>query len=284
MSKSESIRKSVSKAYATAVTSPRQAGCCGGPGPLDDKAVSCLAGYERTALDTVPAEAAEYSFGCGDPLALAEIEPGDTVVDLGSGAGLDILLAAQRVGPTGRVIGIDMTQEMIDKAQQNIAASGLDNVEVRQALIEDLPVESQSVDWLISNCVINLSPEKDRVFAEIARVLKPGGRMLVSDIVAEELPQSIRDNEAVYNGCVGGAVSEPAYLDGLRRAGLDEVEVRQRFVYDAAQLEHMLGPGLHGADGGSCCGVGPNGEADAGAVAQTLAGHLWSAQVYARKP
>ncbi len=283
MTSHEDIRRNVSSAYARAL-SATPAGSCGGGADACCVTTAGLAGYLSDNLAEVPRDAVENSFGCGDPLAFAEVEPGQTVVDLGSGAGIDILLATRRVGPDGHVIGIDMTDEMVERARSNIAASGLDNVEVRKGIIEDLPVDDGSVDWVISNCVINLSPEKDRVFAEIARVLRPGGRMLVSDIVVDDLPQTIRDNQALYNGCIGGAISEAQYLQGLRDAGLVDVEVRKRFVYDAEQLAYMLGDGLHGEDGGSCCGVGPNGAEDADEVGTQLAGRIQSLQIYARAP
>ena len=282
MSEPTDIRQSVARAYGRALSEPKGEGCCSGGAGGGCGTTATLAGYDPKALEGLPADAVHNAFGCGDPLSLADLKPGDTVVDLGSGAGIDILLAARRVGPTGRVIGVDMTEEMLERARANIAASGLDNVEVRKGFIEELPVEDGSADWVISNCVINLSPGKDRVFAEIARVLKPGGRMRVSDMVVETLPDWIRSNEALYHGCIGGAISESAYLDGLRRAGLVDVEVAQRFVYDEAKLEYLLGPGLHGDDGGTCCGVGPGGE-DAGKVAEQLAGKIWSAQFLAAK-
>ncbi len=279
MTNHNDIRQSVSTAYARAISDATGASSCCGGGSC---ATATLAGYEQQSLSALPDSAVNASFGCGDPLAFAEVAPGDTVVDLGCGAGLDLLLAARRVGPTGHVIGIDMTAEMLDRARANIADAGLDNVEVRQGLIEELPVDDASVDWVISNCVINLSPEKDRVFAEIARILKPGGRMLVSDMVVENLPPELRDNEALYHGCIGGAISEADYAEGLRRAGLTDVEVRKRYTYDSEQLGYLLGEGLHGDDGGSCCGVGPHGTATATDVAAQLAGNLHSVQFYAR--
>ena len=224
-------RRSVSEDYARAVTSPAE-GCCCSPTPKG--VVAKLAGYTDDEVAVLPPEAVVNSFGCGNPLAFSEVRPGDVVLDLGSGAGIDLLLAAKKVGQNGRVIGVDMTDAMIAKAQENIAAAGLTNVEVRKGIIEELPVEDASVDWVISNCVINLSPEKARVFAEIARVLRPGGRMLVSDIVAEDLPPEISGNRHLYSSCLAGAISEPAYLDGLRQAGLVEVQVRDRLVYDTA--------------------------------------------------
>ena len=239
MKKSDDIRKRVSRSYTRAVESAGS-GCCGeascGAPPQKGVAVQS-AGYGGDELASLPADVVENSFGCGNPLAFADVEPGEVVVDLGSGAGIDILLAAQRVGPEGLVIGVDMTDEMIHRARQAIAEAGAEGrVEVRKGLIEELPVDSDSVDLVISNCVINLSPEKERVFAEIARVLKPGGRFSISDIVVEELPGWLRRIPSVHDSCVGGAISERAYLDGLRAAGLDEVAVTDRLVYERSQL------------------------------------------------
>ncbi|MDO8632640.1 MAG: arsenite methyltransferase, partial [Phycisphaerales bacterium] len=235
MKSSDQVRKEVSHAYARAVSRPVKTSgpCCG---PVQKGVVVKLAGYDADEIAALPDEAVVNAFGCGNPLAYSEVREGETVLDLGSGAGIDLLLAARKVGPSGKVIGVDMTDAMIAKARDNIAAAGLRNVEVRKGLIEKLPVESDSVDWVISNCVINLSPEKGRVFAEIARVLRPGGRMLVSDIVVEELPDWVRRDVALYASCVSGAIREDEYLDGLRRAGLVDVEVRERIVYDEAQL------------------------------------------------
>jgi SAM-dependent methyltransferase len=280
MNTHDDTRKSVSEAYARAATARRQSSCCG---PAAEEMAAAPADYAREALSELPGDAVAYSMGCGDPLAFGDVQPGDTVLDLGSGAGIDLLLAARRVGPEGRVIGVDMTDVMIEKARSNIAASGFENVEVRKGLIEDLPVETASVDWVISNCVINLSPEKDRVFADIARVLKPGGRILVSDIVVENLPEELRQNEAVYNSCIGGAISESAYLDGLRRAGLVDVEVRQRHVYDAGQLEGISQEVLSDDEGESCCGPGSSCGVDTHGIAEAMAGKVWSAQFSARK-
>jgi SAM-dependent methyltransferase len=243
-----------------------------------------LAGYTSEELAALPADAVVNSFGCGNPLAFSEIREGEVVLDLGSGAGIDILLAAKKVGPSGKVIGVDMTDEMIAKGAENVAAAELNNVELRKGLIEDLPVENESVDWVISNCVINLSPEKPKVFAEIARVLKPGGRMLVSDIVAEELPAWIRTNEALHNSCVAGAISEAAYLDGLGAVGLTDVEVRERIVYDASHLKAFVTTELpDNEELASCCG-GPVTPESIDAFVETMAGKVWSAKIYAKKP
>jgi arsenite methyltransferase len=272
-------RHDVSEDYARAVTSG--AGCCGGPVPKG--VVAKIAGYSDEDFAVLPAEAVVNSFGCGNPLAFSAVEPGQVVLDLGSGAGIDLLLAAKKVGPGGRAIGVDMTDEMIDKANENIAAAGLTNAEVRKGIIEELPVDDASVDWVISNCVINLSPEKDRVFAEIARVLRPGGTMLVSDIVAEEIPAEIADNRHLYSSCLAGAISEQAYTAGLREAGLADVEVIDRLVYDTSQLEMFIGSELRD-ESSSCCGSG-NVDADlARRWAEQLVGQVASVKVKARKP
>ena len=243
-----------------------------------------LAGYDGETLSTLPDSAVVNSFGCGNPLAYSEVSPSDVVLDLGSGAGIDILLAARTVGPTGHVIGIDMTDEMIDKAEKNIAASGLSNVEVRKGIIEDLPVETSSVDWVISNCVINLSPEKNRVFAEIARVLKSGGRMLVSDIVVKDLPELALQSQALYNSCIAGAISEESYVEGLRNAGLEEVEVRERLIYDANQLQAFVNSEEDRAETSSHCRKGGSGGKAMSEITTEMVGNVWSVKVGATKP
>lgn len=276
------VRAAVAAAYTRAVsTAAPAAGCCCGAGSKG--AAAALAGYDRDALADLPAAAVANSFGCGNPLAFSGVQPGEVVLDLGSGAGIDILLAARRVGPQGHVIGVDMTDAMIEKARANIAAAGLTNVEVRKGLIEALPVADHSVDWVISNCVINLSPQKERVFAEIARVLKPGGQVLVSDIVVRDLPAWVREIAALYASCVTGAIGEADYLAGLRAAGLEQVAVRDRVVYDQSALTGLVGSELP-ADGGGCCGAGNVSPELIRKIAAALAGRVWSAQIYARKP
>jgi len=272
------VRQEVSRNYAEAVSRPAPGSCCGGSASVQKGAVVALGGYSNSELSAIPEEAVVNSFGCGNPVALAGLAEGEVVLDLGSGAGIDLFLAAKKVGPTGRIIGVDMTDAMIAKANENIRHGRYTNVEVRKGIIEALPVESASVDWVISNCVINLSPEKPRVFREIARVLRPGGRMLVSDIVAKDLPQEIRQSSALYSSCIAGAISEDEYLASLRSVGLVDVEVRARLVYDADQLE-----GIAGSESESVCGCGM-GKAELAAFARTLAGRVWSAKIYARKP
>ena len=269
------IREDVSAFYAEAASTPG-ASCCGGASGQKGIAAR-VAGYREGELSELPADAVENSFGCGNPVAFAGVGKGESVLDLGSGAGIDLLLAAEKVGPGGHVIGIDMTDVMIDKARANIAAAGLDNVEVRKGFIEALPVEANSVDWVISNCVINLSPDKPKVFAEIARVLKPGGRISVSDIVADELPDWARQSAAIYASCVGGTISEGAYKGGLEAAGLEAVEVTDRLVYETSQLAGLLRselPGVEAALEGR----------DLDELAGAIEGKVWSARFTARKP
>ena len=184
-------------------------------------------------------EGAHLGLGCGDPTRDADLRPGQTVLDLGSGAGVDCFLAARRVGPEGSVIGVDMTDDMLAKARENARRGGFSNVEFRKGEIEDLPVESSTVDRIISNCVINLSPDKPKVFAEAYRVLKPAGAMIVSDIVSiGEIPPSVRRDLEKWAGCTAGALEKEAYLDTLRAAGFSKVEVVKEAVYD-----FLRGPG-----------------------------------------
>lgn len=287
MNKHEAIRQQVARDYARTVSAPAApaaAACCGPPAQRG--VVTKLAGYGPEELQSLPADAVVNSFGCGNPVALAELRPGQVVLDLGSGAGIDILLAAKKVGPTGRAIGIDMTDEMIARANENIRGSGLTNVEVRKGIIEALPVESETVDWVISNCVINLSPEKDRVFAEIARVLKPGGRVSISDIVVQDLPEWVEHDPRLYSACIAGAISEEAYIQGLREAGLTEVRVTERIAYDREQVSGFVSSELAESacdDGGCGCG----GSADARLaedISEDVTGRIWSARIEARKP
>jgi len=177
-------------------------------------------------------DGANLGLGCGNPVALASLSEGETVMDLGSGAGFDCFLAANRVGKKGRVIGVDMTPEMLEKARENAAKGGYDNVEFRLGEIENLPAVDNSVDAVISNCVINLSPDKGRVFAEAFRVLKPGGRLMVSDIVIlRELPDFIRKSAAAYVGCISGALLKDEYIGMIEKAGFGKVTVMDKTVF-----------------------------------------------------
>jgi arsenite methyltransferase len=247
--KKNEIHKHVSDAYAEALRRSQSGGgsCCSSGAVTPAGVAAKFAGYDEEFVTF--REAGQSSFGCGNPLAFAGVGEGETVLDLGSGAGLDLLIAAEKVGPSGKVIGVDMTDEMIEAARTNAEKGGFANVEVRKGIIEELPVEDGSVDWVISNCVVNLSPDKERVFAEIHRVLKPGGRFSISDIVAEGLPDELRKIATVYASCIGGAISEAEYQAGLRGAGLTEVAITDRQDYDLDQTR-----GLFTSDA-SCCGV-----------------------------
>ena len=218
--------------------------CCGGeqaaaPGTLDS--ADCFGGslYPSSETDELPEEAVLASLGCGNPLAVADLRQGERVLDLGSGGGIDVLLSARRVGPAGFVYGVDMTGDMLQLARQNAAQAGAANVEFRQGQIEDLPLPDASVDVVISNCVINLSTDKPAVLAEMFRVLVPGGRIGISDVVAEDrLTPADRAAAGSYVGCIAGALSRTEYLDGLAAAGFADASVT--FTAEAA-------PGMHAA-------------------------------------
>jgi SAM-dependent methyltransferase len=224
----ESIVQKVREQYGN-IASKAGSGCCGQAktsccGPEADPRSTRL-GYTAEELRSLP-EGADLGLGCGAPVSYLDLKPGETVLDLGSGAGIDVLLAAGRVGPEGRAIGVDMTQEMIEKASQNANSAGAANVEFRKGRLESLPVDDASVDAVTSNCVINLVPDKSRVFAEIARVLKPGGRMVISDIVLDgRLPEAIASDVVAYVGCVAGAEQREDYFGMVREAGFSEVDI-----------------------------------------------------------
>ena len=207
--------------------------------------------YPVDLLTTVPSDVASTSYGCGDPITLASLKPGQTVLDLGSGAGLDCILAAQKVGETGRVIGVDMTPEMIERAQVNIKRLKLNNVEFRHGYLENLPVDSNTVDVIISNCVINLSPDKEKVFTEAFRVLAPGGKLAVSDIVTDgELPESIRKSLSAWAGCVAGAVEAKDYIGMMEAVGFTDISIKPVFfgkeIIDSALAEFKDSIDLNG--------------------------------------
>ncbi len=227
---SKNVREVVRDRYAEYAT---KGNCCGPSRAPSSRTV----GYGIEELKTVP-DGADLNLGCGNPTALASIQPGETVVDLGSGGGIDCFLAARAVGPKGRVIGVDMTPQMIDRARAN-AAKGVtdgtgefDNVEFRLGEIEHLPVADDTADLIISNCVVNLSPDKPQVFRDAFRVLRPGGRIAVSDLVlTQELPPALLENTELLTGCIAGAMVEGKYLDAIRDAGFAEVSVVSRGAY-----------------------------------------------------
>lgn len=226
----EEIKEEVKKAYTK--VAQRTTSCCGSTSSCSQETLAEGLGYEVTDL---PDSVTESFAGCGNPVALASLQEGDVVLDLGSGAGLDAFMAAREVGPKGRVIGVDMTTEMTEKAKRNAEKLGAENVEFRQGDIEALPVDDESIDVIISNCVINLAPDKSKVFTEAFRVLRPGGRMLISDIVLEaNLPKKVRDEVASYTGCLGGAILKDKYLQFMRDAGFVDVRIVSEAAFNIA--------------------------------------------------
>jgi arsenite methyltransferase len=241
----DAVREVIQQKYGEAALqarSGRKAGCgcgtsgCGGMDPITSNL------YDEAQAAAIPGEAMLASLGCGNPTALADLKPGDVVLDLGSGGGIDVLLAAKRVGPAGKAYGLDMTDEMLALARENKAKSGLTNVEFLKGEIEHIPLPDNSVDVIISNCVINLSADKDRVIAEAFRVLKPGGRFAVSDVVVrgEDVPAAVRRSVELRVGCVAAALEERSYREKLARAGFDRVDVEPTRIYRAADLKQFL--------------------------------------------
>ncbi len=237
--KEEKIKKLVRKRYAKVAKT--SGSCCASPisccSAPTSKEVSNKVGYSEDEMAAVP-EGANLGLGCGNPTAMASLKEGETVLDLGAGAGFDCFLAANKVGKKGKVIGVDMTPEMIDKARANARKGKYTNVEFRLGEIENLPAADNSVDIVISNCVINLSPNKKRVFEEAFRVLSPKGRLMVSDIVLlKELPQAIRENVEAYAGCIAGAEIKEKYLELIGNAGFQEVKAVEEKTYP---LEYII--------------------------------------------
>ena len=227
MNKDEELRKSVRENYAKIAR--ESASCCCRSTNAED--ISKSIGYSDEELESVP-EDANLGLGCGNPVALASLKEGETVLDLGAGAGFDVFLAANRVGNSGRVIGVDMTPEMVGKARANALNGGYENVEFRLGEIENIPAADSSVDAIISNCVINLSPDKKSVFKEALRVLRPGGRLMVSDIVLlKELPDAIKQSVAAYVGCVAGALMKDDYMKTIKEAGFQDVRILDETLY-----------------------------------------------------
>ena len=266
------IKDVVQQRYGEAAMRARSgAASCGcgttascGPDPITSNL------YDLTQTAAIPAEAVLASLGCGNPTALADLQPGETVLDLGSGGGIDVLLSARRVGPTGKAYGVDMTDEMLALARDNQQRAGVSNVEFLKGEIERLPLPDNSVDVIISNCVINLSADKDRVLAEAFRVLRPGGRLAVSDVVSRGgvVPDAVRRSVALWIGCVAGALDESEYRDKAAAAGFEEISIEPTRVYRAADARQFL--------------------TEAGLAADDLApeidGRYMSAFIRARKP
>jgi SAM-dependent methyltransferase len=268
----ESIKAIVKEKYGKAalrVTSAGGSSCCGSASSRGecDPITSNLYGQETADL---PQEAVLASLGCGNPTALAQLAPGETVLDLGSGGGIDVLLSAKRVGPAGKAYGLDMTDEMLALARENQRKAGVGNVEFLKGEIEHIPLPDSSVDVIISNCVINLSADKDRVFAEAFRVLRPGGRLAVSDVVVRgEVPPAIRRSVELWIGCVAGALEDEEYRAKLAKAGFEAIDLEPTRIYRAEDAREFLRDreGL-----------------DADAIAPAVDGKFMSAFVRARKP
>jgi len=229
------MKTEVRKAYGKYAKSATQAACC------STDTVTGQAGYSKEELDFLPESAKAVSAGCGNPTAMAQLKEGETVLDLGSGGGIDCFLAAEKVGSTGKVIGVDMTPEMLDAARANARNGKVKNVEFRLGEIEHLPVADESVDVIISNCVINLSPDKEQVFREAYRVLKKGGRMLISDMMASGLPEEVRRNISLWASCIGGAIKLDDYVNEIKTAGFAEVEVVNKEEYSKEFIKDALG-------------------------------------------
>jgi arsenite methyltransferase len=226
-------QKIVKEAYGKTARKQKSCCCCGPDASQYAKSI----GYSDEELKSVPEES-NLALGCGNPTALAQLREGEVVLDLGSGAGFDCFLAANKVGPRGKVIGVDMTPEMIEKAEDNAKKNGIENVEFRPGEIESLPVEDNSVDVVISNCVINLSADKPSVFREIYRVLKPGGRVAISDIaLLKELPEKIREDAEAYVSCLAGAVLVDEYKGLVESSGLKDVKITEKRVSACCETE-----------------------------------------------
>ncbi|MCC6532900.1 MAG: arsenite methyltransferase [Burkholderiales bacterium] len=264
-----SIKDVVKEKYAQAATRARSAdaSCCGAQAACRGPITSDL--YDRTQSEGIPELALQASLGCGNPTALAALAQGETVLDLGSGGGIDVLLSAQRVAPGGKAYGLDMTDEMLAVARENQAKAGLTNVEFLKGEMEHIPLPDASVDVVISNCVINLSADKDQVLREAFRVLKPGGRIAVSDVVVRgEVPAEVRKSVELWIGCIAGALRDDEYRAKLTAAGFDDISIEPTRVYDIDDARQFLaGQGI-----------------DVAAIAPQVAGKFMSAFVRAVKP
>jgi len=269
----DEIRQNVRESYSQVAEASNEGSCCGTEssccGVSDDAAINALVstrlGYSEADLENVP-QGADMGLGCGNPRAIASIKPGETILDLGSGGGFDCFLAAAETGASGHVIGIDMTPVMISKARENAAKGKYNQVEFRLGEIEHMPVANDAVDVIISNCVINLSPDKNQVFSEAFRVLKPGGRLAISDVVAStELPDEIRDDLALYSGCMAGASQISELQAILENTGFEQINIAPKdeskeFIKDWAPgrgvEDYVLSATIEAVKPGGCCGTG----------------------------
>jgi SAM-dependent methyltransferase len=269
----QTIRQTIRKKYGAAARSAAEGNvaACGEASACCDTGEDPITSnlYSETETATLPDAAVRASLGCGNPTALAELRPGEIVLDLGSGGGIDVILSAKRVGPTGKAYGLDMTDEMLELARRNREESGVSNVEFLKGEIENIPLPDRSVDVVISNCVINLSTDKDRVLSEAFRVLRPGGRFAVSDVaVRGRVPAELRRDIELWIGCVAGALEETEYRAKLERAGFEDVSIEPTRVYRAGDARAFL----------SARGI------DADAVAPQVDGKFFSAFIRAAKP
>lgn len=243
MDSSATVRRQVQEKYGSAARAVAQTGtkqaCCDPALRCCDPITANL--YSSGEKGQLPEKAVLASLGCGNPTALAELKPGEVVLDLGSGGGIDVLLSAQRVGPTGKAYGLDMTDDMLALARENQRQAGVANVEFLRGEIESIPLPDNSVDVIISNCVINLSADKDRVLAEALRVLKPGGRFAVSDVVVRgEVPDDVRKSMLLWVGCIAGALDETDYLRKLKKAGFEDASIEPTREYNVEDARHFL--------------------------------------------
>jgi arsenite methyltransferase len=237
------VKDAVREKYAQAALSVRGTGasCCGTSSARDPGNPITSKLYDTAETDTVPEGAVLASLGCGNPTALAQLRPGETVLDLGSGGGIDVLLSARRVAPTGKAYGLDMTDEMLALARENQRKAGVENVEFLKGEIENIPMPDNSVDVIISNCVINLSGDKDRVLSEAFRVLKPGGRLAVSDVVTRgEVPDLLRRDILLWVGCIAGALRDTEYVDKLAKVGFEGIRIEPTRIYDIEDARVLL--------------------------------------------
>ena len=254
MAELNDLRETVREKYAAAANAASAAGCCGTESltcsPADDEGPFGGALYGEASNEWIPEAAINASLGCGVPTAVAELAQGEIVLDLGSGAGADVLISARRVGPAGRAIGLDMTDEMLELARANAAEAGVANVEFLKGYLEDMPLPNGSVDVVISNCVINLSGDKPQVMREAARVLRPGGRFAVSDVIADpDMDDATRADMAAWTGCVAGALTETEFREALRSAGFEEIEIRETHRVHAHAAAAIIRARKPGADG-----------------------------------
>jgi len=244
----KSIQEAVKQKYGAAArqVAARKTPCCGGGAELSGCDPITRNLYNESEKAGLPADAVAASLGCGNPTALAQLQPGEVVLDLGSGGGIDVLLSAKRVGPTGKAYGLDMTDEMLALARENQKNAGVQNVEFLKGAIEAIPLPENTVDVIISNCVINLSGDKDRVLREAYRVLKPGGRFAVSDVVIRgEVPEAIRKSMELWVGCMAGALQESEYREKLRAAGFEAIDVEPTRIYGVDEAaEYLTAAGL----------------------------------------